>query len=553
MARRRPAPAAAVTPAVVAGAAWVDAPAAGATEIIGVRTTWIWTAVLALCLAAGWSVVFTTPWGTGTGWDQAMYIGAARNLLAGNGLTIAWSLDVGKPLSHYPPLFPAALAFFGLSGLDPWEAARDLNAALRGVDLLVVALLAAWAGGSRWSACIGAFLMFTSVQMEFLHGSAWSDPLFLVLVLASLALTVRYLAHGRKPVLIGAAAVVACAMLTRYAGLTLVPAIVLALVWWRKARDLLGFVVVACLPLGVWVVHNSGTGGELVGDRGVAWHTPTTQRLGQALFTVTDWVLPTRIGTRLVSADGQVYASGAALFVLIGLGLGWCAWRLRRRLASREVVSERETLQRMLLIFAVTYVAGVLVSMALFDDLVQLDARILAPVYVCVVSLVSSVLPGALERVWRVARLRTPVALVVAGIAGGLAVRFAALAVSVHALGVMYSNTDWLASATMSRLRALPVNATIFTNAPDAVYMLSGRTTYEIPNVGHANAFAGVLRQTVQTAPGPVVLVYFGDPNIGYREPVPIEVIENWTPAQLLADLPDGALYNLARPENAPS
>ncbi len=541
-------PAASVTPRAAAGAAWVDAPTTEAAELIGVRTSWIWTAVFALCLAAGWSAVFTTPWGTGTGWDQAMYIGAARNVLAGNGLTIAWSLDVGKPLSHYPPLFPSVLALLGLSGLDPWDAARDLNAALRGTEVFVVALMAAWASGSRWSALIGAFLMLTSVQMEFLHGSAWSEPLFLVLVLASLALTARYVAHDRKLALIGAAVCVACAILTRYAGMTLVPAITLALVWWRKPRDLLGFVVVACLPLGLWVIHNVFSGGELVGDRSIAWHRLTPQQLGQALFTFADWVLPTRVSTRLVSADGRLYAGGAAVFVLVALAFSWSAWRQRHWLISHAAGSEGDALRRVMLLFAATYFAGVVVSMALFDDLVQLDTRILAPIYVCAVILVSSVVPGLLERTWRVARVHTPVTLSVAGIAGAFAVRFAALAVSVHSLGVAYSNTDWLASATMARLRALPSNATIFSNAPDAVYMLSGRSTYEIPNVGHAEAFAGVLRQVVETAHGPVVLVYFGDPNIAYRQPVPIDVIENWMPAQLLADLPDGAMYDLPAP-----
>jgi hypothetical protein len=497
------------------------------------------------CLAACWSVVYTTPWGTGTGWDQAMYIGAARNLLAGKGLTIAWSMDLGKPLTHFPPLFPSLLALLGVTGWDPWDAARYVNMVLRGVDLFIVALMAVWASGSRWSALIAAFLMFTSVHMEFVHGSAWSDPLFIVLVLASLALTVRYIVHGRKAALVGAAAAVACAILTRYAGLTLVPIIALALVWWRKPRDLPIFLAIACLPPGIWVVHNGAIGGALVGDRGIAWHTLSAQQLGQALFTATDWLLPTRIGTQLVSADGQVYFGGAAVFLLLACALGWWAWRRRDWLASREVVSEADLLTRVLLAFAVLYVAGVVLTMALFDDLVQLDTRILAPVYVCLVILVSAAAPRALERAWRVGWARAPLTLAVAVIATTFAVRFATVAVSAHALGVMYSNTDWLGSETMARVRALPVDATIFSNAPDAVYMLAGRSAYEIPNAGHADAFAGVLRQAAGVSRGPVVLVYFGDPNIAYRQPVPVEEIQSWLPTRALDHPADGAVYEL--------
>jgi hypothetical protein len=525
------------------GATWIEAPVSDAAHVIGIRSSWVWAVVGGLCLVAGWSVVYTTPWGTGTGWDQAMYIGSARNLLAGQGLTLAWSLDLGKPLSHFPPLFPSVLAVLGQGGWDPWDSARYLNAVLRGVDLLVVALMAAAAGGSRWSALIAAFLMFTSVHMEFVHGSAWSDPLFLVLVLVSLALTVRYLAHGHTMVLVGAAATVACAILTRYAGLTLVPTIALALVWWRKPRSLFTFVAVACLPVTLWVVHNAANGGAIVGDRGIAWHTLTAQRLGQALFTATDWVLPTRIGTRLVSADGQVFVGGGVLFLLLAGLLGWWTWRARKWISSRAFVSEADTLQRVLLAFAVVYVSGVVVSMAVFDDLVQLDTRILAPVFACVAILVSAAAPAVLDRAWHVVWLRAPVTLAVVGIATAFALRFAALAVSAHMLGVIYSNTDWLGSATMAQVRLLPVDATIFSNAPDAVYMLAGRGTFEIPNVGHADTFSGVLKESVKMAKGPVVLVYFGDPNIAYRQPVPANAIRDWLPLRMVADLPDGIVY----------
>ena len=170
-----------------------------------------------------------------------------------------------------------------------------MNAALRAIDLLLVALLAMWASGSRWAAAIAAFVMLTSVHMEFVHGSAWSDPLFLVLALAALALGVRHLSTGGRLTLIGAGALVACASLTRYAGSTLLPTLVLALIWWRRSRSVPVFVAIAGSPLVVWIAHNALIGGALVGDRGIAWHTLSAQQLGQALFTVT------RLGAAIVS------------------------------------------------------------------------------------------------------------------------------------------------------------------------------------------------------------------------------------------------------------
>jgi len=527
------------TPATAGSSAWIEVPA------IRVSAGLISALVVVASVVAGWTVIYTTPWGTGTGWDQAMYIGAARNLLAGKGLTIAWSLDQGKPLTHFPPMFPSVLALLGVGGLDPWDAARYLNAALRAIDLLLVALLATWAGGSRWAAAIAAFLMLTSVHMEFVHGSAWSDPLFLVLALAALALGVRHLSTGGRLALIGAGALVACASLTRYAGLTLLPTLVLAFIWWRRPKSVPAFVIIAGLPLVVWVAHNALIGGALVGDRGIAWHTLSARQLGQGLFTLFDWVLPSAAGSRLVSPDGDVGAAGAAVLVITISLAGWYTWRQRRWLVAREVMPEADLLKRMLILFTCTYTAGILVSMVVFDDLVQLDARILAPVFACLVILVSAAAPRAFGRMWQHARLRAPAVAAITVVAAGLTLRFGVLALTAHSRGVMYSNADWLASATLARVRELPADATIFSNAPDAIYMLAGRSAYEIPYAGHADVFANVLRQSVQTGKGPVVLVYFGDTNIAYRQPVPVEVIDKWLPTEMLANLPDGTLYDV--------
>src|SRR6516165_8924809 len=95
--------------------------------------------VIALALVAAVSVLYTTPWGVGTGFDQGTYIGTARNLLAGRGLSIAWGEASGQPMTQFPPLYPLVLAGFGALGPDPWQVARYLNAALRAFDLLLAA------------------------------------------------------------------------------------------------------------------------------------------------------------------------------------------------------------------------------------------------------------------------------------------------------------------------------------------------------------------------------------------------------------------------------
>ena len=71
---------------------------------------------------------------------------------------------------------------------------------------------------------------------------------------------------------------------------------------------------------------------------------------------------------------------------------------------------EADLLQRMLILFMCTYAAGIVISMVIFDDLVQLDARILAPVFACLVILLSAAAPRAFGRMWQRGRLRVPTA-----------------------------------------------------------------------------------------------------------------------------------------------
>src|SRR5262245_19022014 len=168
-------------------------------------TTWL---VCLLATAAGLSVLYTTPWGTGTGFDQGTYIGAARNLLAGRGLAIPWGVSAGQQVTHFPPLFPLLLAAIGGLGPDPWEAARYVNAILRSVNVLVGACLAARLAPTSWTAApLAASLLFASVHMEFVHGSAWSEPLFLCLLFASLLLLADYVARPHARLIIGSALV----------------------------------------------------------------------------------------------------------------------------------------------------------------------------------------------------------------------------------------------------------------------------------------------------------------------------------------------------------
>lgn len=497
-----------------------------------------------LALLAGLSVLYTTPWGTGTGFDQGTYIGAARNLLAGRGLTIPWGIAAGQPLTHFPPLFPVLLALGGTLGPDPWVIARYLNAGLRSIDVALCAFLAWRLSPVPASALLAAFLLLCSVHMEFVFGSAWSEPLFLALALTSLYALASAQSSGSRLALVAAGVFAGAAVMTRYVGLTLL--LTAALVLWRskagmRARllNVATFGVLVGLPLVLWLVRNDVVAGNLVGNRSPGWHAPSVEHFTTGLFTLLDWIVPSTVAARFVTPEGLVTVAGVVVIVALAVGVSWFVWR--EHLAARL---PRGSLAPVLLVFVGVYPVTVIVSILWFDDLTQLDSRILAPVYVSLVVLLSAYMGEVLTRLWRCQHsLR---GLATALLAIGLtahAVRFSTLVQRVHNEGVIYANIPWLTSPTMQAVSQLPTSARVFSNAPDAIYMLANRNAYDIPQAGIAQTFISDLYILQQS--GPIVLVYFNDPNIAYRAPIQPDLLERSVPLKLVRDYGDGAMYEL--------
>ena len=121
-----------------------------------------------------------TRWGIGISPDSTIYIGSARNLLNGHGLSVMSGDGQAIPLTHYPPLFPILLSILGKSGIVLPEVARWLNVCLFGANILLVGLVInRYTHGSIWVPAFGSFLMLTSVHMLHIHAMAWSEPMFI--------------------------------------------------------------------------------------------------------------------------------------------------------------------------------------------------------------------------------------------------------------------------------------------------------------------------------------------------------------------------------------
>jgi hypothetical protein len=492
------------------------------------------TAVIAL--AAAVILWIATPWGIGLTPDSIDYINAARALLAGSGL---------GAMSHFPPLYPVTIASVARLGLEPAEAARWLQVLLFAVNILLVGVLAhRVSGGAGWWACLAALLMAASPTIAGVHASALSEPLFLALVLTALIALGAYACEPRPGSLLIASAATAAAMLTRYAGIALVPVTVTAVLclgraeWRRRLLDAAALAVIAITPIGMWLLRNSLSGGA-VGSRTLAFHPIGAQHVEESLSVMSLWLFP---------RDVPPVLRCMLLGLLLGVALATA--RHRAPFAFKGSIDRLRAAPSIaiLLLFALAYATLLVVSISLVDFYTPLDSRILSPLYpvalVLGLEVIRRLLPTARQSLpWR--RAMVTVLLLLAALQ---VVRGAELFVLSYRDGLGFARRTWKESPLLARIRALPPQTIIFSNAPDVITLLTGRGASSLPSTfdpttGKPNprfvAQRQRLRADLKATRG--VLVYF---RRIHRPYVPSEThLRQKLHLRLVRENPQGAIY----------
>jgi hypothetical protein len=402
-----------------------------------VRRSWLAlppvAAVVAVVLATG-KGLYVSP-------DAVFYVGAARNWLDGRGFTPPAGVP---PLEHFPPGFTAVLAALGGVGLDPLTGARVVNALALGGIVLLVGLVVRRRTGSVPAALVTSVVAASAVDLLALSGSALSEPLFILLALGGLVALAAYLDHPRPALLAGASALLAAAFLTRYVGIALVVAGVAGLLWRRRWLAAGVFGAATVVPVVLWLLWADGG----ASDRRVAFHMFGSDYLGQAVRPLARWLVP--------------WPGPPAGFVLAVL-----------LVAAGVVVARRvpaTPLTWLLVAFTVAYLAVLLGNRMFTDASGRLDARFLAPLHV--VAIVLAV--PALHRVKPPALYAAGV-LVVAQVAG--AVSWAAGGLSDDSI----RRRGYTAAALQESTVMAGLEEPLYSNAPDAVFFVTGRPALAIP------------------------------------------------------------------------
>jgi len=475
----------------------------------------------ALSLLAAGVVLWASRDGAPTSADSAVYVGSARSVAAGHGLDVpihyyplgrvsigtpppGRSVPRPTPLVIYAPLAPVLLAIGG----HPFGAARIEDVVFFALTILIVGLFVLARTGALWLATAAQAVTVLSLGVMASDVGTIAPALFF----ASIALMAVVLQRDRPRTLwlIVAAAAIGLATLERYASGGLIVWGVLALR--QRRRDALALLVMSSCPLAAWFVYEQVSGRST--GHFVSFHiVMNTIRTG--IQSLGDWVLPSD-SPLPVALLGAIAVAVVALIVL------------------------RNATARLLVLFLVVQAVILEIAVTFFDAGVNLDAIEFVPLFLAMVVAVAC----AVNRT-RLAKIVT-IAVVVAAVA-----RFGIDTTTHPTLG--YAMPVWVDSPIMADVRALPSTAVVYTNAPDAIYLLVNRATSSVPEtvdfstLKQNSRYGAQLREiahTLRTRGGYLVYVR----GLGRDNFLPTEAeLRRELPLHLVRNARDGAIYSIAK------
>lgn len=446
--------------------------------------------LLAAVLGAG-LVAYSTSSGVGVGGDATIYIYSARNLLTGHGLGLVGPQGEFRLLPYFPPGFSLALAAIGLLGVDLTLAGQWLNILLfAGIILLSGEMLLRLARPAGLAVLL-AFILALSPLLSPVYSWVMSEPLCIFLGFLGIFLELAYLHRaGKSPViLIGAALSAGLSFLTRYSAAAFPAAGLIGLLWLsrrprrERIRDGIVYAVVAAAPMTVWLAVDLTQTATVSSRRFESLGRMVSQFFG-AWGYLKDGYLNWLVPNSWVTAPPYPHILNSALAAVTLAGvLAWVILEARagfKRGAQDGRAGEAYRLIVLLGLFIVAYVGLVVVVYALTFPTIDINNRMLSPLHVAFLWLVTALVGLSLQRIPD-RRWIGEMALVAFGLAalwyGWRDVRIVS---QNQALGLGYNSIDWRESDTIRAVKQLPTSTLIVTNEETAILYLVGRPAYSM-------------------------------------------------------------------------
>ncbi len=287
--------------------------------------------IVLFSLIGGVVAIYATangPWGYT---DPVEYISVARSLDHGQGLAYYEGNGLLTPETIHPPLYSSVLAAIGIFGINLVVASRWLN-----IFAFVASIFIAGWIFYRYSpvpalGIIASALMCAFPYMLIMFSSSYSEPLFILSILAGGWAVLAYLRNQKTSQLVLGALVVSTIPGTRYAGIAMVLAAGLTVFLfangtaWLRTKKAVLLMFIGGLPVLAWLVWVYLSSAHSVGGR-----TTDIQLSGilaqfqnfRGIFmdTVWKWV-PYQTHETLLGYRLRFILMGVIAAVLLGLSL----------------------------------------------------------------------------------------------------------------------------------------------------------------------------------------------------------------------------------------
>jgi uncharacterized membrane protein (UPF0136 family) len=502
----------------------------------------LWLGGLAI-LGVAIVLLSTSRYGAGLNPDSVGYIGAARNILEGQGVTSYR----GTHLVVQPPLYPALLALTsGIFGTDPLQVVTLVNAILFGLIVYFGGLLMFRSLSSTpMLALFASLAVLASIPLFTVSTMAWSEPLFILFTLLGILSAHTYIEKQNVLPLLLFSTAVALSAMTRYVGVAAIGwGFVVVVLFCRgsfrkKAAHAGLFTAIPLVSLGLWLLRNMLVAGEPFGPRASSSHS-LMENLTLMFDHVTTWYLPDIIGDHRAT----LLIFGAVVGFIAGLNHGESWEHMRGRLRQNSA----------LVLFIAVYSALLVISSTTtaYDSI---GDRLLSPLYVpC--TLILFILAESISAPYRKRYSGKAVNSVLAVVLSiwllyPLNVTFFRAAY-IAPLGKGYSGKVWRESETMRYIRqhhAGGASGAIYTNAAAAVYILTNIETATSPAETSYNSMEAPMDiaelRGVWPREGTAYLIWFDI--VEQDNLFSVDDLRSVAKIMLIARFADGSVYRAVR------
>lgn len=314
--------------------------------------------------------------GPGLSPDSMSYLVGARNILLGRGYTVT-----GSPETHFPPLYPLAIAIVHFFKKDILQAARMLNSVMYGLNIMGSMGLVYWATRrSLPAAVLAAITLLASFPFARWHTMALSEPLYIFFSLLCILFLGLFISKQSRITLVFSSLCLSFCILTRYIGAGYIPVAIGIVFFLTSARTrgqkwgniLLYSLGTGFLP-GLFFLYNWLSVSEVT-DRSLVFHP-----INPLVYIKTIYLENSLFFTPFPVFQIGLSAVISILFFLVII------LALRKTRPTFLTIDWREPthwVPALAFLFSAAYIGFLYTSISLFDAYTPVNQRLLLPVFV---------------------------------------------------------------------------------------------------------------------------------------------------------------------------